>query len=103
MANNSNGYVRSVVQLEGTECYLCGYQGDTARHEVFYGEGRREKSKRQGLWVHLCPRCHQYGPGAVHRNRAADLRLKRMAQQAAMAAYGWDVTDFIREYGMNYI
>ena len=37
--------------------------------------------KRLGLWVTLCPWCHQNGPTAIHNNHDADLRLKRWAQK----------------------
>lgn len=100
---DSNGYAPSVVQVRGSECFRCGYEGDTARHEIFYGEGRREKSKRLGLWVHLCPRCHQHGKNAVHRDRSADLALKQVGQVEAMDAFGWTTEKFIEEFGMNYL
>ena len=98
-----NGYVDSIVQVNGTYCFRCGYEGDVARHEIFYGEGRREKSKRLGLWVHLCPRCHQYGKDAVHTNRATDLALKQVGQVEAMDTFGWTTEKFIEEFGMNYL
>ena len=103
MELDKNGYAPSIVQTRDTCCFRCGYEGDVARHEVFYGEGRREKSKRLGLWVHLCPRCHQYGKHAVHSDRQADLALKQVAQAEAMSAYGWSTEKFIEEFGMNYL
>lgn len=55
---DSNGYNKSLLDTEYGVCYLCSYHGDTARHEIFYGTGTRALSKRFGLWINLCPRCH---------------------------------------------
>lgn len=70
---DSNGYAPSVLHDKPT-CLICGRFG-VARHEVYFGP-YRDKSKQLGLWVTLCPWCHQNGNTAVHTNRAADLRLK---------------------------
>lgn len=103
MANN-NGYIWTILQNPGdNSCFICGGRGETARHEIFYGTGRREKSKRMGLWVHLCPHCHQYGERAVHRCRETDLELKRTGQRASMRFYKWDMDRFIKEFGRNYL
>ena len=93
-----NGYAPSVVPAcEG--CYICGCGGDLARHEIFGGNGRREKSKQLGLWVRLCPDCHTL----VHTEKVYSLALKRRGETAALAAYGWSTEDFIREFGRNYL
>lgn len=63
----------------------------------------RAKSKRLGLWVTLCPWCHQNGSTAIHNNRDADLRLKRWAQKKAMEHYGWPEARFIQEFGRSYL
>ena len=101
-----NGYAPSL--LDGHDeyrCILCGRNGmqdPIERHEIF-GGGLREKSKRYGLWVHLCGySCHR-GTYGVHRNRALDLQLKREAQWAAMERYGWNVNAFRAVFRNNYI
>ena len=76
---DSNGYAPSILH-DKPVCLICGRYG-TARHEVYFGSAYRAKSKRLGLWVTLCPWCHQNGPTAIHNNRDADLRLKRWAQK----------------------
>ena len=40
-------------------CYLCHKCCDTARHEIYGGTGARTLSKRYGLWVDICPECHE--------------------------------------------
>lgn len=99
------GYAPSIVPDHGEyACWACGRNGSQDplnRHEIFGGPFR-EKSKRLGLWVHLCHNaCHQ-GPGGVHNQRKMDLRLKQEGQRVAQEAYGWDEADFIREFGRNY-
>lgn len=84
---DSNGYAPSILH-DKPVCLICGRYG-TARHEVYFGSAYRAKSKRLGLWVTLCPWCHQNGPTAIHNNHDADLRLKRWAQKKAMEHYGW--------------
>ena len=64
---DSNGYAPSILH-DKPVCLICGRYG-TARHEVYFGSAYRAKSKRLGLWVTLCPWCHQNGPTAIHNNR----------------------------------
>lgn len=97
---DSNGYAPSILHDKPT-CLICGRFG-VARHEVYFGP-HRDKSKQLGLWVTLCPWCHQNGNTAVHTNRAADLRLKRWAQKKAMEYYGWPEARFIQEFGRSYL
>ena len=73
------------------------------RHEVVFGNGRRQKCIKDGLVVFLTPEMHNASNRGVHFNREFDLYLKRIAQQAWMAYYGKTAEDFIREYGRNYI
>ena len=61
---DSNGYAPSILH-DKPVCLICGRYG-TARHEVYFGSAYRAKSKRLGLWVTLCPWCHQNGPTAIH-------------------------------------
>lgn len=95
-----NGYAPSILHSLPI-CLVCQRYGVT-RHEVYPGP-YRAKSKRLGLWVTLCPDCHQYGEAAVHRNKNADLRLKRWAQKKAMDYYGWPEARFIQEFGRSYL
>lgn len=101
-----NGYAPSIIPNHGAfACWNCGKNGSTDplnRHEVF-GGAYREKSKRLGLWVHLChTSCHQ-GKLGVHNNWYLNSRLKTQAQRCAMQQYHWTTEDFIREFGKNYL
>lgn len=101
-----NGYAPSIIPGHGEyRCLLCGKNGTADpldRHEIFGGENR-QKSKRHGLWVHLCGwSCHR-GADGVHRNRALDHALKRTAQRYAMDQYGWSIDDFRAVFRNNYL
>lgn len=100
---DKNGYAPSLLQANPGACYLCLHNREKLdRHEVF-GGANRDKSKSLGLWVTLCHHTHHiFGPAAVHACRAADLALKREAQEKAMAHYGWTTEEFIRRFGRNY-
>jgi hypothetical protein len=94
-----NYYAPSILDTAPGLCFGCFHQTDTARHEIFFGNGRRVKSKRLGLWVNLCPRCHTI----AHNELKYNLYLKQTAQEAAMDIYGWDIEKCIDELGKNYM
>ena len=96
---DSNGYAPSILQTDAGVCYACTRYTDTARHEVFGGNGRRPKSKRLGLWVNLCPNCHNL----AHNNQEVISALKKDAQESAMYVYMWDIPKCIKELGKNYL
>jgi hypothetical protein len=92
---DSNGYAPSLLRTYPGVCFECGRFSDTARHEIFHGP-YRAKSKRYGLWVNVCPRCHDF----LHRN--GDQALKEKAQAEAQRAYGWSVQEFRIVFGKNF-
>lgn len=98
-----NGYEPSIIPFHSSDkCWLCDCngRGKMDRHEVF-GGAYRAKSKRLGLWVHLChDDCHLNG---VHRFAHQAELLKFEAQMCAMKTYGWSKEDFIREFGKSYL
>ena len=97
---DKNGYAPSIVSEEKI-CLCCYTSLNLQRHEIFHGNGRRDKSKALGLWVWLCPVCHIY---KVHNSDGElDLRLKERGQEAAMAVYGWSKDDFRERFGRNYV
>lgn len=90
-----NGYNPSILSTTAGVCFLCGYEGDTVRHEVFEGNGSRALSKRYGLWVNLCVRCHS----AVHAEPQGEwaVALKKIAQ-AAFISEGHTQAEFIKVF-----
>ena len=94
---DKNGYAPSIMpHYEG--CFVCGRQGDTARHEIFHGP-YRSKSKALGLWIRVCPSCHD----AIHGGREGlDGLLKRRGRETAQSVYGWTDDEFRYLFGKLY-
>lgn len=96
---DSNGYSPSILGAYNW-CFVCYKHGDLARHEVFHGRAYREKSKRLGLWINVCPACHQ----KIHfSDGKLDRLLKENAQRQAMLVYGWNKDEWRRHFGKNYL
>jgi hypothetical protein len=81
---------------EDIECYVCGSTQYIQRHEVFYGP-YRQKSKKYGLWVNLCMKCHDQ----VHfgKDRTIDNMLKQEAQKRFEEIYNHE--KFMEEFDKN--
>lgn len=96
---DQNGYNPSLLQTDHTVCFRCGTSvGKLDRHEI-YPSSNRQKSKRLGLWVTLCRRCHE----DAHGYNSVMIALKQAGQSAAMHTYGWSTEEFIRQIGRNYL
>ena len=93
-----NGYAPSIMH-GGNECYICGRTGILQRHEIF-GAANRDKSKEYGLWVALCPECHN---NLHFRNAEVKKWLRVRGQLQAMFTYLWNKDDFRELFGKNYI
>ena len=94
-----NGYGKSLFPTEDGKCYVCGFVGDTARHEILHG-ANRSISKRFGLWIAVCPRCH----ANIHaEDNGSYLYLKEEAEERFLREYNKDVADFIAIFGRNYL
>ena len=55
---DSNGYNASLLDTHEGTCYLTHRQGETVRHEIFFGVGNRKLSKEYGCWCYLHPETH---------------------------------------------
>ena len=77
-------------------CFLCGKGGDLARHEI-YGGADRQTSKAVGLWVLLCPACHE----KAHSQSSWADALKQLGQREFIREHGAD--DFNALFGRNYL
>ena len=98
MKTDKNGYAPSILGAFDF-CYVCYKGGGLVRHEVFHG-ANRDKSKKLGLWINVCPDCHN----KIHfTDGKLDRLLKESSQRAAMQVYGWDEAEFRRRFGKNYV
>lgn len=94
-------YIDSIISNE-PYCYLCGKGGDLQRHEVYHGASR-DKSKRLGCWVNLCPKCHWKVHHAKSKDVNWDLYLKLNCYGRVCEYYGWSDDDFRKEFGKVYV
>lgn len=54
--------------------------------------------------VYLChDRCHENGVKAAHRCKETRIMLRRYGQKKVMQEQGWNVDQFISEFGKNYL
>lgn len=95
---DSNGYGPQIVPGNGACQYCTRRDRPLQRHEVYHGPFR-DKSKRLGAWVQLCPECHMR---LHHKDSEMDMELKVWMQSNIMAKYGWTVDRFRAEFGKNY-
>lgn len=84
------------------EFYSTERQYGLHRHEVFFGSNR-QKSIKYGLVVFLTPEMHNMSNNGVHFNHEFDLYLKQIGQKTAMKYYNWDIDQFRKIFGKNYL
>lgn len=90
---DSNGYSSSLFNCEDGICFICGAHTDTARHELFRGNNRRI-SKAVGLYITVCPRCHE----VAHRSED---EWHKAGQR--MFEHYHSHEEFIAYFGENYV
>ena len=95
-----NGYNESLLDTEQGVCYLCHTDGQTVRHEIYQGTGERSLAKRYGLWVNLCPACHDEVHHEPKGEKAA--KLDKDAE-AAFLSSGHTEDEFIRIFKVGNI
>ena len=104
---DSNGYAPSIMDTKPGTCYICGSQTETIRHEIFFGPNRGV-SKRNGLWINICPvpRCHEWVHTHLNVNVDGelidlDLHLKRECQKKYEETHTRD--EWMSLMGRNYL
>lgn len=80
------------------ECFLCGKTCQCARHHLI-GGAYRGKADRLGLFVPLCPDCHE----RVHRDGRLMRRLRAYAQEQMLFLHGWTQEKWLEEFDKNYL
>lgn len=94
---------KSIIPGDKKEiCYLCGKQGYTHEHHIFFGEGNRGNSEEYGLKVHLCVECHETGKDAVHSCKRTRRYLEKIAQREFERQIG-SRSKFVKIFGRNYL
>lgn len=93
---DSNKYNKSLFNTEEGECYICKKHCDCARHEI-YGASNRDFSKKLGMWINVCPRCHS----DIHLNPVNYIPLKQEGQRIFEREYGHE--RFVAVFSRNYL
>lgn len=92
---------KSIMQTE-RECWFCG-SPFVVKHHVFFGNGVRQISEREGCWVWLCPVHHNMSDESVHFCKPMDLALKDKCKKAWKQKHQASDEDFIAVFGRGYI
>lgn len=95
-----NGYAQSIFITEPGVCYCCNRETDTVRHEVL-GGANRQLSKYWGLWINVCPYCHNLDKESIHLDPERWEFLKPRAQKLFKRAFPEE--DFLAIFGKNYL
>lgn len=92
--------MKSIMQ-DRKECYITKSTQALHKHHIFEGEGRRQLSEKNGLWVWLTGRLHNLSNEGVHFNKELDLKLKREAQRKFEETHSRE--EFMQLFGRNYL
>lgn len=88
-------------------CWLCGKNGNgdpLEVHHIFNGNPNRKLSTKYNAVVYLCGNsCHRNGKYAVHQCKETREELQKYGQQKVMEEQGWDIDEFRRIFGHNYL
>ena len=99
---------KSLLHTTKCICFRCGRYGQTETHHIFGGTANRKLSEQDGLWVYLCPECHNRPPNGAHFSLQTALWLHRVGQKAWEQKAAENGTENVREafmkrYGRNYL
>lgn len=92
--------MRSIIQYDGTMCFLCRIAVATDTHHI-YGGPNRSRSEEDGEVVRLCRPCHN----AVHAGKHSGELQKKLHQ---LGQVKWEMVygtreEFLKRYGRNYL
>ena len=95
---------KSVITDNLQECIVCGSKKQIEFHHVFFGSAKRKLSDKYKIIAPLC-NYHHRGTNGIHgkNGKVLDTKLKQHAQRRAMEYYDWDIDDFRRIFGKNYL
>lgn len=100
----------SLLKTIKGRCYMCGEYTPTEKHHIFGGTANRRLSEQDGLFVYLCPYCHNIPPRGVHFNPERMATLHKAGQRAfeeSLIKKGTPPAEaraaFMERYGKNYL
>ena len=92
--------MKSILQDE-KQCFQTHRTDGLKEHHIYFGNGLREISEKNGFKVWLSSDWHQDHRIGVHHNREFDLYLKRKCQEKYEETHSRD--EFMKLIGTNYI
>lgn len=102
---DSNGYAPSILTTQSGEDYILKnkelslhYEGETCRHEIYFGTANREMSKANGFWVNLLPQTHI---DLHERRKDWDTWLKEKCQRKYELHHSRE--EFVKLVGRSYL
>ena len=91
---------KSIVQTDGSRCFVCGRMTDLECHHILGGTANRKLSDQYGLTVMLCHEHHTGKNGAQYNRQLGD-SMKRLAQIAFEARYSHE--EWMNVFRKNYL
>ena len=91
-------------------CHYCGRYVEVPHKHHIFGAANRKWSEKYGLWVYLCPQCHNMSPDSVHQNKDLMDGYHKLGQSTFEIKYATAhhcthqeaKAEFMRIFGMNY-
>ena len=90
--------MESIIKTVPGVCLLCGKTGPTEKHHLMSGTANRRLAEEDGLFIYLCPMCHQI----VHMDRKVNWTTKAFAEKVWRDYYGKSKEEFIKRYGKSF-
>ena len=90
--------MESIIKTVPGVCLLCGKTGPTEKHHLMSGTANRRLAEEDGLFIYLCPMCHQI----VHMDPKVNRTTKAFAEKVWRDYYGKSKEEFIKRYGKSY-
>ena len=88
----------SIIKTEPGVCLLCGKHGQTQKHHLMSGAANRRLSEEDGLFIYVCPMCHEM----IHRFPEINRTTKQFAEKVWRDYYGKSKEEFIKRYGKSF-
>ena len=90
--------MESIIKTVPGVCLLCGKTGPTEKHHLMSGTANRRLAEEDGLFIYLCPMCHQI----VHMDPKVNRTTKQFAEKVWRDYYGKSKEEFIKRYGKSF-
>lgn len=102
--------MKSIVQIDDDRCFVCRNAFGSQTHHIFPGNPNRRLSDQDGLFIRVCPECHDKLHCGKNSGELMD-KYQRLGQEKWEAFYGPGLIskgknpreEFIHRYGRNWL